>query len=139
MRDVLTQDAGCARRCTKRAKPAKHTATLSAWGGRAVGADAIFGRPQQLHYRASPPAQCGGKKGGPQAQAIGRSRGGLSTKIHATVDALGNPTDFHLTPGQAHDLEGADALLPSDTADAVIAHKAYDAQARVIDVLAQAG
>jgi len=34
----------------------------------------------------------------------------LSTKIHATVDALGNPTGFHLTPGQAHDLEGADAL-----------------------------
>lgn len=32
-------------------------------------------------------------------------------KIHATVDALGNPTGFHLTPGQAHDLEGADTLL----------------------------
>ena len=41
-------------------------------------------------------------------QAIGRSRGGLSTKIHTTVDALGNPTGFHLTPGQAHDLDGAD-------------------------------
>jgi sensor c-di-GMP phosphodiesterase-like protein len=54
------------------------------------------------------------------------------------VDALGNPTDFHLTPGQAHDLEGADALLPTVTADTVIADKAYDAQARVIDVLAQA-
>jgi transposase len=55
------------------------------------------------------------------------------------VDALGNPTGFHLTPGQAHDLEGADALLPAVTADAVIADKAYDAQARVIDVLTQAG
>ena len=70
---------------------------------------------------------------------MGRSRGGLSTKIHATVDALGNPTGFHLTPGQAHDLEGADALLPTVTADAVIADKAYDALARVIDVLTQAG
>jgi transposase len=55
------------------------------------------------------------------------------------VDALGNPTGFHLRPGQAHDLEGADALLPAVTADAVIADKAYDAQARVLDVLAQAG
>ena len=80
-----------------------------------------------------------GPKRGQQEQAIGRSRGGLSTKIHATTDALGNPTGFHLTPGQAHDLEGADALLPAVTADAVIADKAYDAQARVIDVLTQAG
>ena len=44
-------------------------------------------------------------------QAIGRSKGGLSTKIHALVDALGNPLRFLLTPGQAHDLIGADALL----------------------------
>ena len=38
-------------------------------------------------------------------EAIGRSRCGLSTKIHATVDALGNPTEFALSPGLAHDLE----------------------------------
>ena len=36
----------------------------------------------------------------------------MSTKIHALVDALGNPTGFVLPPGQAHDLDGADALLP---------------------------
>ncbi|HEU0155663.1 MAG TPA: IS5 family transposase, partial [Stellaceae bacterium] len=42
-------------------------------------------------------------------QAIGRSRGGLSTKIHARVDALGNPLLFLLTAGQVHDLAGADA------------------------------
>jgi transposase len=36
----------------------------------------------------------------------------LSTKIHALVDALGNPLRFLLTPGQVHDLAGADALLP---------------------------
>jgi len=63
----------------------------------------------------------------------------LSTKIHATVDALGNPTGFHLTPGQAHDLEGADALLAGIQAATVIADKAYDAQARVIEPLSQAG
>ena len=33
------------------------------------------------------------------------------TKIHATCDALGNPTGFHLSPGQARDLQGADVLL----------------------------
>jgi transposase len=49
---------------------------------------------------------------GGEDQAIGRSRGGLSTKIHTTVDALGNPTGFFLTGGEAHDLVGADHLLP---------------------------
>ena len=62
----------------------------------------------------------------------------MSTKIHATVDALGNPTGFHLTPGQAHDLDGADVLLKDTAAHAVIADKAYDAQARVIEPLLQA-
>jgi hypothetical protein len=47
----------------------------------------------------------------------------LSTKIHATVDALGNPTGFHLTPGQDHDVEGAEALLPGLQADMVLADK----------------
>ena len=63
----------------------------------------------------------------------------MSTKIHATVDALGNPTGFHLTAGQAHDLEGADVLLQDIEAEAVIADKAYDAQARVIEPLLAAG
>ena len=62
----------------------------------------------------------------------------MSTKIHATVDALSNPTGFHLTPGQAHDLDGADVLLKDTAAHAVIADKAYDAQARVIEPLLQA-
>ncbi len=56
----------------------------------------------------------------------------MSTKIHATVDALGNSTGFHLTPGQAHDLEGALALLPGLQADMVLGDKAYDADERVI-------
>lgn len=63
----------------------------------------------------------------------------MSTKIHATVDALGNPTGFHLTPGQAHDLEGAEALLPGLQADMVLADKAYDADERVIQPLREAG
>jgi hypothetical protein len=38
------------------------------------------------------------------AQAIGRSRDGLTTKIHAPVDALGNPVEVMLSAGQDHDL-----------------------------------
>jgi transposase len=55
------------------------------------------------------------------------------------VDALGNPTGFALSPGQAHDLEGADALLPDLAADTLIADKAFDADERVLKPLAEAG
>ena len=64
----------------------------------------------------------------------------MSTKLHATCDALGNPTSFHLTPGHASDLAGADALLPElvPHIQALLADRAYDAQERVLDVLEQA-
>jgi transposase len=55
------------------------------------------------------------------------------------VDALGNPTGFFLTGGQAHDLIGADHLLPDMQADTLIADKAFDADERVIEKLAAAG
>lgn len=45
-----------------------------------------------------------GAKGGAQSQAIGRSRGGITTKILSLTDALGNLVSFRLMPGQAHDL-----------------------------------
>ena len=63
----------------------------------------------------------------------------MSTKIHLTVDALGNPLAFFLTGGQAHDLQGADALLPQMKADTVLADKAFDADERVIEPLLAAG
>ncbi len=63
----------------------------------------------------------------------------MSTKIHTIVDALGNPTGFFLTGGQAHDLIGADHLLPDMDADTLIADKAFDADKRVIELLAAAG
>ncbi len=55
------------------------------------------------------------------------------------MDALGNPIGFALTGGQAHDLAGADALLPDMAADALIADRAFDADARVLEPLASAG
>jgi transposase len=63
----------------------------------------------------------------------------LSTKINALADALGNPTAIFLTPGQAHDLQGADALLPHLEAGALLADKAFDADERVIEPLLAAG
>jgi transposase len=75
----------------------------------------------------------------PYLNAEQLSKGGLSTKIHAVVDALGNPISFHLTPGQASDLEGADQLLPEVMADTVLADKGYDADDRVIEPLQAQG
>ena len=55
------------------------------------------------------------------------------------VDALGNPLAFLLTPGQAHDLEGADVFLPQMQADTLLADRAFDADKRVIEPLLAAG
>lgn len=55
------------------------------------------------------------------------------------MDALGNPLGFHLTPGQACDLDGADYLLPQLESDTVLADKAYDADKRVIEPLEAQG
>ena len=63
----------------------------------------------------------------------------MSTKIHTMVDALGNPVGFVLTGGQAHDLAGADHLLPKMEAGTLIADRAFDADKRVLDPLAAAG
>ena len=63
----------------------------------------------------------------------------MSTKIHATVDALGNPTGFYLSPGQACDLDGADVLLPLVESDIVLADKGFDADERVLIPLQKAG
>lgn len=50
-----------------------------------------------------------------------------------------NPVSFHLTPGQASDLEGADQLLPGVVADTVLGDKGYDASKRVIEPLQAQG
>jgi len=55
------------------------------------------------------------------------------------VDALGNPLAFHLTGGQASDLAGTDALLAGVAAPTVIADRGYDAEARVLAPLREAG
>lgn len=54
------------------------------------------------------------KKGDPQEpedHALGRSRGGYSTKLHLLCDAEGHPLSFHLTPGQTHESTTLDIVL----------------------------
>ncbi len=58
---------------------------------------------------------------------MGRSRGGLTTKIHALVDANGLPVALKLTEGQAHDGRSAEGMLEGLTAGQVLlADRAYD-------------
>ena len=61
------------------------------------------------------------------SHAIGRSRGGLSTKTLVTIDAQGFPTGIVLTPGQAHDLQGANVLLKDTPVPTIIADRACNA------------
>ena len=61
---------------------------------------------------------------------MGRSRGGLTTKIHALVDANGLPITLKLTEGQAHDGRSAVGLLDGlQTGQILLADRAYDSNA----------
>ena len=66
------------------------------------------------------------RKGGTQTQAIGRSRGGLTTKIVALADALGNLVRFVLLPGQRHDTVGVPPLIEGMDFEALLGDKAFD-------------
>ncbi len=82
-----------------------------------------------------------GKKEGGKDQALERSRGGLTTKIHMRADALGRPLRFRIAPGQTHDITAAMPLLEDHNADATLADTAYDSNElrdRVAQMKAQA-
>ncbi len=78
------------------------------------------------------------KNGGQAEQALGRSRGGFSTKIHVTVDGLGYPLRLHLTAGQGHDLIKACDLITDLNFDFVIADRSYGSQ-NFLDEIAASG
>ena len=68
-----------------------------------------------------------GQKGG-RGRLIGRTKGGLNTKLHAVTDALGRPIRLFMTAGQVSDYIGARALMSSlPIADWLIADRGYDA------------
>ena len=61
---------------------------------------------------------------------MGRSRGGLTTKIHALVDAEGRPIHLKLTEGQAHDGRSAQDMFDTLKAgNILLADRAYDSDA----------
>jgi transposase len=61
---------------------------------------------------------------------MGRSRGGLTTKIHALVDANGNPIALKLSEGQAHDGKSAADMLDNvEAGQILLADRAYDSDA----------
>jgi transposase len=73
----------------------------------------------------------GYKKDSQDQQALGRSKGGFTTKIHTLVDALGNPLKFTLSPGQRHDITQADFLVQDLENTMILADKGYDSNALV--------
>lgn len=69
---------------------------------------------------------------------MGRSRGGLTTKIHALVDANGLPVALKLSEGQAHDGKSAQDLLARlEPGQILLADRAYDSDALRQDVASQ--
>ena len=59
---------------------------------------------------------------------MGRSRGGLTSKVHLRIDGLGNPQQVILTPGQVHDITQAPALMKEVDVEITIADKGYDSE-----------
>ena len=68
---------------------------------------------------------------GAHRRALGRSRGGFTSKLHCLTDARGRPLAFHLTVGEAADCKAYDTLiaLPERAPRALLADKGYDADA----------
>ena len=81
----------------------------------------IDGTIVTVHHKAS------GARGGAKNNAIGRSRGGLTSKIVALVDALATLVRFVLLPGQRHDTVGVAPLIEGVSFDALLGDKAFDA------------
>jgi hypothetical protein len=71
------------------------------------------------------------RKGGAERNALGRSRGGFSTKINARTNAYGLPIGIVITPGQAHDVTTVPALMHDIDCDPekMLGDKGYDSEA----------
>jgi transposase len=63
-------------------------------------------------------------------RAIGKSRGGATTKIHIAADANGNPIDFEITGGEVHDSQVADQLIDKcgQAGTSFVGDKGYDSE-----------
>jgi transposase len=82
------------------ARPGRVRGGLRRLGGERRGRGALADAGQ--HRRPRAPAR-GRRQGGQDGQALGRSRGGFTTKLHLRCDARGLPLALVLTPGEAHE------------------------------------
>jgi len=101
---------------------------------RPAGGPGRLRRPGQVHghrlHIRQGPALGLWWKGGAKNQAIGPSRGGQTTKVHALTDTIGRPFALILTAGNVSDIAVAPALLArAGKARYVLADKGYDADA----------
>lgn len=65
-----------------------------------------------------------------EERAIGKSRGGSTSKVHLATDAHGHPIDFEITGGEVHDAKIADKMIEKiGKAENIIADKGYDSDA----------
>ncbi len=91
------------------------------------------GGQQSLQYRfhlGSRPCLGGGRKRGIHRCALGRSRGGFTSKVHCLSDGRGRPIAFHLTPSEAANCKAYDLIdLPEQKPKALLADGAYDSDA----------
>ena len=74
----------------------------------------------KVHKSGSNPA------GGQQFQALGRTKGGLNTKIHAAVDGKGNPAALLLSAGNEADVSCAPETLEGVECEVLVGDKGYD-------------
>lgn len=77
------------------------------------------------------------KNGGQDNEALGRSRGGFTTKLHAAVSDDFLPLRFTLTAGQRHDITQGPTLIAGYTYESVIADTAYDSDAFRAEITAE--
>src|SRR6201994_1067842 len=101
-------------------------------GATARGAQAGDGVPRRHHHPRPPESRWCGKKGGSSAErdkreALGRSRGGFSTKASVIADGSGRAIGFALAPGQANELPMGPVLLSflPPMALWIVAHRGY--------------
>ena len=105
----------------------------------AGGSGRSAGRGADRQHTREGPSLGGWRKRGACSQAIGVSRGGRNTKVHAITDGQGRPLSFLLTPGQAADCKAGERLL-ADLPPRCIVHadRAYDSN-RIRDIIEEQG
>ena len=79
----------------------------------------------------------GYQKNSGEEQALGRSKGGFTTKIHALVDALGLPVKFILTPGQSSEVKQAPELIKGLTGSNILGDKGFDSDDLIRQIISQ--